>query len=143
DLFRLHYLLFRSFGFFEIYVDDQLIATIDSYSAESELLTTAEYLLAPGQHTIRIQNTGRSNDLSAGTIIALDAIDVRGTLLAPPGSSAPPTEPRAPAAPVLPLDEGWERAEMGFDTALFQGTWEPIDSPYVSGGSYMFSEDPA
>ena len=89
DSFRLHYLLFWNFGFFQISVDDQLIATVDSYSALSELLTTAEYNLAPGQHTIRIQNTGSANTLSQGHIIALDAIDVHGTLIAP--SSIVPT----------------------------------------------------
>lgn len=170
DSFRLHYLLFWNFGFFQISVDDQIIATVDSYSAQSELLTTAEYNLAPGQHTIRIQNTGSANDLSQGHIIALDAVDVHGTLIAPSpvvatplpatGESAQVTEPatgaatepvgptptNTPLAPPIELEEpgtpesGWTRYEVGSDPVMLDGIWAAIDSPTVSGGAYFYAE---
>ncbi|WP_119070717.1 SBBP repeat-containing protein [Aggregatilinea lenta] len=140
DMFRLHYLLFWNFGFFQIYADEQLIATVDGYSAQSELLTSAEYSLAPGQHTIRIQNTGDANALSQGHIIALDAIDVRGTLV-PPSSIVPtptPTFDEWPQATAPATDPATEPATAEATEATTEPSGPtPTSTPF---GSYEQTE---
>ena len=158
---RLHYLMFWNFGIFDVFVDDQLVATIDGYSAASELGTSQIFELAPGPHTLRIQNTGRANEAAQGVILGVDAVDVRpgGPDTPPPGTEAatdtpdvteaPTAEATEPATPepgpevTAPADEtesGWTRYEAESAPVVLGGTWEAIDSPTVSGGQYVYAE---
>ena len=76
DKFRLHFVLFKNFGMFDIYIDDEKLMTIDAYNPYSGFGTTDVIQIDPGRHTIRIENTGEANEASNGTVIGLDAIDV-------------------------------------------------------------------
>ncbi|NJL93963.1 MAG: class F sortase [Anaerolineae bacterium] len=73
---RLQYLAHWNFGIFEVYVDDQLLTTIDAYSRASVVRSTEVFYLEPGEHTVRIVNTGKANPASRGVVMALDAIDI-------------------------------------------------------------------
>ena len=73
---RLHYLYYWAFGMFDVYVDDKLVATIDSYKPQSLVASTDIIFLEPGKHTLRIESTGAANPDSTGATIALDAIDI-------------------------------------------------------------------
>ncbi len=76
---RIHYLYFWEFGMFDVYVDDKKVATIDAYNPLSLVGSSEIIFLEPGRHKLRIVNTGKRNEGSQGTTIALDAIDVYRT----------------------------------------------------------------
>jgi LPXTG-site transpeptidase (sortase) family protein len=76
DKFRLTYVMFSNFGEFEVYLDGELLMTIDAYSPYSGFGSTNVIQTTPGRHTLEIRNTDRANDSSKGNVIALDAIDV-------------------------------------------------------------------
>lgn len=76
DKFRLHFVLFKNFGMFDIYVDGEKLMTIDAYSPYSGFGTTEVIQIDQGRHTIRIVNTGEANEESVGSVIGLDAIDI-------------------------------------------------------------------
>jgi LPXTG-site transpeptidase (sortase) family protein len=73
---RLQYLTHWDFGIFEVYVDGQLLTTIDAYSPSSRVVATEVFYLDPGEHTVKIVKTGEKNPDSVGTVIALDVIDI-------------------------------------------------------------------
>jgi hypothetical protein len=73
---RLHYLYFWDFGIFDVYVDDELLASIDAFKPESLVASTDIFYLEPGKHTLRIESSGAANPDSQGLTIALDAIDI-------------------------------------------------------------------
>jgi hypothetical protein len=73
---RIRYVAFPLFGVFEVHVDSQIIAVVDSYRARTAFMTTDVFGLTPGKHTLEIVNTGRKNATSGGYIIALDAVEV-------------------------------------------------------------------
>lgn len=71
------FVAFRNFGIFEIYVDDQLMEEVDSYAVNGvfgQLVTISG--LDMRLHTLTIRNTGRRNEESSDTVIAIDAIHV-------------------------------------------------------------------
>lgn len=71
------FVAFRNFGIFEIYVDDQLMEEVDSYAVNGvlgQLVTISG--LDMRLHTLTVRNTGRQNDASSDTVIAIDAIHV-------------------------------------------------------------------
>lgn len=76
DKFRLHYVMYQNFGIFDVYLDDKLVMTVDSYSPYSGFITTEVFQIEPGRHEIRIVNTGEANAKSKGNTLGLDAIDV-------------------------------------------------------------------
>lgn len=76
DKFRLSYVMFSNFGEFEVYLDGELLMTVDAYSPYSGFGSTNVIQTTPGRHTLEIRNTDRANDSSKGNLIALDAIDV-------------------------------------------------------------------
>ncbi len=78
DKFRLSYMMFNNFGEFEVYLDGELIMTVDAYSEYAGYSTTGVIQVEPGFHKLEIRNTGRANDASKGNIIGLDAIDIWG-----------------------------------------------------------------
>jgi hypothetical protein len=59
-----------------VYVDDQKVATIDGYNAQSMVASSEIILVKPGKHTLRIQSSGRKNADSQGFTLSLDAIDI-------------------------------------------------------------------
>lgn len=71
------FVAFRNFGIFEIYVDDQFMEEVDSYAVNGvfgQLVTISG--LDMRLHTLTVRNTGRRNDESSDTVIAIDAIHV-------------------------------------------------------------------
>ncbi|MCL4876277.1 MAG: DUF11 domain-containing protein [Anaerolineae bacterium] len=146
---RIAYLTYTTFGTFEIYIDDQLVATVDGYNTTSDLKGTDVFTLSPGQHRLRIQNSDMPNPLSQGVVIGLDTIDVLGTAIAPAAETPSPTADipteQPPTLPPSsdPVDAGWTRYEMDHPAIQWQGVWQSQDSPYVSGGSYVYSLEAA
>ncbi|MBZ0306670.1 MAG: DUF11 domain-containing protein, partial [Anaerolineae bacterium] len=128
---RFDYLQYWNFGIFEVYIDDVLILSIDGYSPDSRLGTSAEFALEPGFHTLQIHNTGDANEVSEGVVIALDAIDVKNITVETPAATATPE----------PVEEGWTRHEMDEPSMELEGEWQPIESEFVSGGSYIYAEE--
>ncbi|MCL4877924.1 MAG: sortase [Anaerolineae bacterium] len=131
EAIRFDYLQFWNFGIFEVYIDGVLVMSMDGYSPESRLGTSAEFIVQPGTHTLRIQNTGQTSEVSEGIVIALDAIDVK----TPAAAEVTPTVTPEPA------EEGWTRYEMSHPSFTFEGAWESLESEFVSGGSYVYSEE--
>jgi hypothetical protein len=105
---RVRYVAYYSYGVFQIRLDGQVVATIDSYypkqnDGKGNFLTTAVFGLAHGWHTLEVSRMGRKNPASAGTMIAIDSLDVYFNGLAPTatgtaGPTATPTSSTTPAA---------------------------------------------
>jgi LPXTG-site transpeptidase (sortase) family protein len=79
DKVRLQYLSFWNFGIFDVYIDGEKVATIDSYKPQSLVGSSQTFFLEPGKHTLRIVGTGQANPASADSLLSLDAIDVYTT----------------------------------------------------------------
>lgn len=73
---RISYVMFHNFGQFEVYLDDRLVMTVDSYNDYSGFATTEVIETYNGRHQLRIVNTGRANPLADGHVIGIDAIDI-------------------------------------------------------------------
>src|SRR5258708_1621014 len=78
---RVRYVAYYSYGVFQVILDEQVVATIDSYYAKQSdergnFLSTDVFGLAHGWHTLQIVRMGRKNPDSKGALIALDAIDI-------------------------------------------------------------------
>src|SRR5271166_4879139 len=72
-------------GIATVYLDGNLVATVDTYSA-SEIFQVVLYKvtdLTNGPHTLKIVVTGTQNPASQGAFVSIDAID-----LSPPSASA-------------------------------------------------------
>lgn len=76
DKVRLHYLTFWEFGIFDVYIDEEKVATIDTYSPQSQIASSDIFFIDAGWHTLHIKQTGQANPQSSGTLLALDAVDV-------------------------------------------------------------------
>ncbi len=73
---RIGYVMHSVFGEFEVYLDDRLVMTVDSYSEYSGFVTTDIIETYNGRHQLRIVNTGRANELAEGHHMGIDTIDV-------------------------------------------------------------------
>lgn len=90
---RVRYIAYYTYGVFQIVIDGQVRTTIDSYypkqtDGRGNFLSTEVFGLAHGWHVLEIVRMGRKAPESAGTMIAIDAIDV---YLNGPVPSARPT----------------------------------------------------
>lgn len=78
---RLRYVAFYTYGVFQIHLDGQIVATIDSYFPKNRdqrgnFLSTDIFKLSHGWHHLEIVRLGRKNEASEGTFIGIDAIDI-------------------------------------------------------------------
>jgi hypothetical protein len=72
----------NSFGIAQVTLDGGTPVNVDLYAASFESKTVwTSAVLPSGRHHLRIQWTGSRNPSSAGSRIALDALDVAGTLV--------------------------------------------------------------
>jgi hypothetical protein len=86
---RVRYVAYTLYGIFEIRLDGQVVAVVDSYRPRAEILTTGIFGLVQGRHTLEIVNTGRKNPASGWYTIALDDVEIYQGL--PPTSTATPS----------------------------------------------------
>ncbi len=86
---RVRYVVYTLYGIFEIRLDGQVVAVVDSYRPRAEVLTTDVFGLVQGKHTLEVVNTGRKNPASGGYVIALDAVEIYRGL--PPTSTPSPS----------------------------------------------------
>jgi hypothetical protein len=93
---RVRYVANTLYGIFQIRIDGQLAAEIDSYRPQPAFLVSATFSLTQGQHTVEIVNTGRKNPASTGYVLALDSVEVYRSL---PPTAAPTATPSAPPSP--------------------------------------------
>jgi hypothetical protein len=105
---RVRYVAYSLYGIFEIYIDGQLAATVDSYSPNPAFLSTDIFGLTWGEHTVEIVNTGRKNAASTGYLLALDSVEVYRTT--PPTST--PTSTATIAATFTPSPVAARRIEL-------------------------------
>lgn len=102
---RIKYVAFHSYGVFQLRIDGRVVATIDSYhpkrtDGRGNFLTTEVFGLANGWHVAEIVRTGRKHPDSAGTIIAVDGLDVYKDGLPTLIPTAPAVTPTFTATPV-------------------------------------------
>jgi hypothetical protein len=103
---RVRYVAFHAYGVFQVLVDGQVRATIDSYhpkqaDGRGNFLSTSVFGLAHGWHTLEIVRMGRKAPESKGTIVAIDAIDVYRNGSAPTVQATMlPTTPTLTPSPV-------------------------------------------
>jgi hypothetical protein len=102
---RVRYVAYFSYGVFQVVLDGQVRATIDSYcprqsDGRGNFLSTEVYALANGWHTLELVRMGRKAPESGGTIIAIDAIDVylNGPEPTEAPTALPVTAPFTPSA---------------------------------------------
>jgi hypothetical protein len=86
---RVRYVAYTLYGIFEIRLDGQVVAVVDSYRPRAEILTTDIFGLAQGKHTLEIVNTGRKNPASGWYTIALDDVEIY--------QGVPPTDTPTPS----------------------------------------------
>jgi hypothetical protein len=91
---RVRYVAYTLYGIFEIRLDGQVVAVVDSYRPRAEMLTTDVFGLVQGKHTLEIINTGRKNAASGWYTIALDDVEIYQGL---PPTSTPSPSPTATA----------------------------------------------
>lgn len=78
------YVAFRNFGIFEIYLDGVRWGEVDGYALEGTFGRVVNISGLPQDvHTLTIRNTGRRNEASEGTVIAIDVIFVLSPTTAP------------------------------------------------------------
>jgi len=87
---RIAYVAYALYGVFQIYVDGQLAAEIDSYSPYPAFLVTEVFGLTEGAHVLEVLNTGRKNPASTGYMVAVDSLEVYRGL---PATLAPTLSP--------------------------------------------------
>src|SRR5258708_10013973 len=68
---RVRYVAYTLYGIFEIRLDGQVVAVVDSYRPRAEMLTTDIFGLVQGKHTLEIINTRRHKSSSRSDTIAL------------------------------------------------------------------------
>jgi hypothetical protein len=88
---RIRYVAYSLYGIFEIRIDGQFAAEIDSYSSHPSFLVSPIFRLTQGQHLVEIVNTGRKNPASTGYLVGLDSIEVYRSLPPTPTPSATPS----------------------------------------------------
>ncbi len=110
-------------GVFEVYVDGDLVATIDGYGP----ITWKKEAVIPGlttdYHIVTIRNTGTKNSASSGTYLYLDYLRVIGTYI-PPTATHTPSPPYA-SGKIEDSDTRW----------VYHGVWSPFSTTFASGGS--------
>lgn len=132
---RVRYVVARNMGIFELVVDGTVVDTIDAYAPKLSFLGTKVYFVGRGAHQLIIRNTGRKNNMSEGSVVTLDAIQVfRGNsntyifpssqstetatpapipakyieLISAPPTMQPTTTPTAPRATVITIVVGYD-----------------------------------
>jgi hypothetical protein len=101
---RVRYVLSPYGGVFELRIDGVTVTTVSTYLAVAKdaygaFQSTEIFKLAHGWHTLELINTNRKENDSKGTVIALDAIEIYKSGLAP--MDTPPLTP-APTATIAP-----------------------------------------
>src|SRR5258708_27661912 len=91
---RVRYVAYTLYGIFEIRLDGQVVAVVDSYRPRAEMLTTDIFGLVQGKHTLEIINTGRKNPASGWYTIALDDVEIYQGI---PPTNTPTPSPTATA----------------------------------------------
>jgi hypothetical protein len=105
EAFRLRYVEAVNMGQFEIWVDGNLIDTLDAEAPELRFPGTQVYFVGSGLHLLEIRNIGNRDPGKDCHVVGIDAIQVfhgtENTLIMPPPvhSPTPPPQPR-PAAGV-------------------------------------------
>ncbi len=99
----------QNHGIANVYLDGELAATVDTY-ATSKLYQEVLFEksgLPSGEHTLRIEVTGRKNPASNGSYVVIDAIDI------------PPATSGARYYPKVPQEPGTTITVNGRDSKLF------------------------
>jgi len=76
EAIRIRYVGFTNGGIWEVVVNGEVMATIDSYSPTGLFAVTAVFYVGAGEHLLELRNTNNTNPNSSGNMIAIDAIDV-------------------------------------------------------------------
>jgi len=113
----------NSFGIASVSLDGGEPVDVDLYSPvvgyQQRVWESGD--LADGEHTVRIEWTGRKNPASGGTVIGVDAVLVAGDLL------------QADPAEVITEYDQTDRH------VVFEGTWPTSTNTNMSGGSYRYT----
>jgi SpoIID/LytB domain protein len=108
----------------EVSLDGTRLATVDLYDSSTHYrvaLWTKTGLSADTTHTLVIKTLGAHRTGSGGSYVAIDAIDIAGTLL---------TTPRPPA---------WKRYQQNVAAVKYSSGWATSTLAGLSGGTHAFS----
>lgn len=109
-----------SYGKAHVSIDGAAPETVDLYSPtdnwQSVLWSATE--LTDTTHTVSFKWTGDKNAAATGTAVGLDAVEVVGTL-----------------ATAVPNDDVYVRYEQDSGAVAYTGSWFPVTSANVSGGT--------
>jgi stage II sporulation protein D len=108
----------------DVYLDGTRRATVDLYDSSTHYkaaLWTGAGLAADATHTLVVKVLGTHATRSGGSYVAIDAVDVAGTLL---------TVPRPPV---------WRRYEQTTATAKYSSGWKMSALAGSSGGTHAYS----
>lgn len=112
----------RSFGFADVYLDGVKQTRLDLYASSTvhkAALWTKAGLSSDTTHTLVVRVAGAHRSGATGSAVAVDAIDVMGSLVQAP---VPPT---------------WRRVEQTTAALVRSGPWASYTSSLLSGGSYL------
>ena len=128
----------RSGGIAEVYIDGNLVDTVDLYtqrgSGEYQAVVFEISDLEPGQHVLEIVNTDRRHPRSNGFRIEIDAIEALALL--DPDEVGEPTDPEDPPPPAPePVRFEQDDARIRYD-----GTWATATDDRYSGGTAAFTQ---
>ena len=130
---RFAYLTFANFGAFEVYVDGEIVATIDGYALESDIVVSEPIERPFGLHTIRIRPTGLSHADAEGIGLAIDYLEIVGSTNLPTNTPTP-TETFTPTNTSTPT----ETPTPSYHTHAFQYA----DAVEYSGGAHRGLDAP-
>ncbi|MCZ7547068.1 MAG: right-handed parallel beta-helix repeat-containing protein [Anaerolineae bacterium] len=118
-------------GIFEVYIDNNLVATVDGHGPREFQKTYQIYGLSTGNHFIRLRNTGEKNASATDTYFALDWIRIENAYR----TATPTFTPTAVSA-----------ADRFEDTSSAWtwggGDWYIYSNTNASGGSVKWSTAP-
>jgi len=124
-------------GIANVYVDDVLKSTVDTYAAPDATQTQAKVYsvtgLASGSHKLSIEVTGKKGTSSQGVWVWVDAFDVTSGTGSTTTPSPTPTPTPAPTA-------SSSRAEETSPAISWSGKWSQNNSSSNSGSSAKLSQ---
>ena len=132
---RVRYVAAQNMGLFEILIDGVVLDTINAYADALSFPVTRVYVVGPGRHQLVLRAAGHRIDLSSGSVIGLDALEVfradANTFIPPSTSitSTPTPEPQ----PAL-------RIELVSAPPTVQPTGTPV-SPRVISAEVVIGYD--
>jgi hypothetical protein len=131
-------------GIARVFVDGNLLATVDTYAPmdETHTLLFAADGLGAGTHAIRLEVTGTRNASSGGAWIWLDAFDVVNGSSTPTPSATPTATPPGPTPTPTPTPAPTAPPSRVEDTAAsYDGTWFMNGAGLHSGGGAHLAMD--